>query len=116
HVPPPPACVPDDIAPQIPDGGFIAGYDRYGIRVPLMIISPFAKRGYVSHHVTDHTSLLRLIEARFSLPALTKRDANAEPPFDMFDFSRADTSSPALPEPLVDDAGVTTCAAQYPPQ
>jgi phospholipase C len=114
HVPPPPACVPDDIAPQIPDGGFVAGYDRYGVRVPLMIISPYAKRGFVSHHVTDHTSLLRLIEARFSLPALTKRDANAEPPFDMFDFAHPDMTVPSLPISPVDPDGGPACSALYP--
>jgi phospholipase C len=116
HVPPPRACAPDDTDPRIPDGGFIAGYTQYGLRVPLLIVSPFAKRGYVSHHVTDHTSLLRLIEARFNLPALTRRDANAVPPFDMFDFTHADTSVPQLPEAQVDDAGYRACIARYPPK
>jgi phospholipase C len=114
HVPPPKACAPDDIAPNVADGGFAAGFDQYGIRVPLIVVSPYAKRGYVSHHVTDHTSLLRLIEARFGLPALTKRDANAEPPFDMFDFSRADTSAVDLPDASVDPDGAAACATQYP--
>ena len=46
-------------------------FDRYGIRVPFVAISPFAKPHYVSHNVYDHTSILRFIETRFDLPALT---------------------------------------------
>ena len=38
----------------------------------------------------DHTSIVRFIEARFDLPALTRRDANADAMFDMFDFADAD--------------------------
>ena len=115
-MPPPSACPPDEIAPRIADGGFAARFDQYGLRVPLMVISPWARRGFVSHHVSDHTSLLRLVEARFGLPALTRRDANAEPPFEMFDFTHADLSVPSLPAATIDDAGVTDCAAQYPPK
>jgi phospholipase C len=115
HVPPPPACVPDDFAPQLGSGDVVAGYDAYGLRVPLIVISPYAKRGYVSHVVTDHTSILRFVEARFGLPALTHRDANAVPPFDMFDFDAApDTSVPNLPAAPVDSATEAACKAMYP--
>jgi phospholipase C len=114
HVPPPPACVPDDYAPQLGSGDVVAGYDQYGLRVPLIVVSPYAKRGYVSHEVTDHTSILRFVEARFGLPALTHRDANAVPPFDMFDFDHPDTSVPALPTAPVDAATQTACQTMYP--
>ncbi len=92
HVPPPPgACAPD---PSIP---LIAGM---GPRVPMVAISPWAKRGYTSHVVEDHTAITRFIEAIFDLPALTARDANAGALFDLFDFSCGrDLSIPAAPEP-----------------
>ncbi len=88
HVPPPEACEPDEHVPS--DYKF----DRYGIRVPLYVVSAFAKKGYVSHTVADHTSITRFIENRFDLPAMTKRDANAWPLLDMFDFE-----NPPFPEP-----------------
>ena len=65
------------------------GFDRYGFRVPLVVVSPWAKKHYVSHRVYDHTSILRFIEARWELAALTRRDANADPLFDLFDFGKA---------------------------
>ena len=55
--------------------------DRWGAgnRVPTLIISPFAKQGYVDHTMYDTTSILKLIETRFDLPPLTDRDAKATP-------------------------------------
>ncbi|HEU0239298.1 MAG TPA: alkaline phosphatase family protein [Micromonosporaceae bacterium] len=44
-----------------------ASFDQLGVRVPLLAVSPFAKPSYVSHTVTDHTSILALIETRPSL-------------------------------------------------
>lgn len=48
-----------------------------GSRVPALIISPFARKGFVDHTVYDTTSLLKLIEQRHRLAPLTKRDGNA---------------------------------------
>ena len=114
HVVPPAACPPDDLAPMIDPGGVEAAYDQLGLRVPLFVVSPYARRGYVSHEVTDHTSLLRFVEARFGLPALTHRDANAVPPFDMFDFAHPDLDVPALPPATIDPARRDACALAYP--
>jgi phospholipase C len=69
-------------------------FRQRGMRVPLMIISPYAKAGYVSHTVTDHASVLRMIQARFNLGALTIRDANSSGLLDMFDFSCAARVAP----------------------
>ena len=65
--------------------------DQFGLgpRVPLLIISPYAKRGYVSHTVYDHTSVLKFIETRYGLQALTARDAAASDILDSFDFEQA---------------------------
>jgi phospholipase C len=113
-VPPPPACPPDSFAPILGPGDPDAGFDRLGFRVPLIVVSPYAKRGYVSHTLSDHTSLMRFIEARFNLPALTARDANADPLFDMFDFSKQDLTVPSLPEAVVDPTELALCKQQYP--
>ena len=116
HVPPQPACIPDDYAPDLVAGDVDAAFDQTGLRVPLIVVSPYAKRGYVSHVVTDHTSILRFIAAMYELPALTHRDANAVPPFDMFDFSKQDLSVPDLPDATIDPTQQAACATQYPAQ
>jgi phospholipase C len=114
HVPPQPACVPDDIAPIVGPDGVVAAFDQTGLRIPMVAISPYAKRGYVSHVVTDHTSVLRFVEYVFNLPALTHRDANAVAPFDLFDFSHADLSVPSLPAATIDPTKLADCKAKYP--
>lgn len=63
--------------------------DGLGFRVPLLIISPFAKRGYVSHVQYEHGSILRFIEDRFGLARLSNCDTRANSPADdSFDFNR----------------------------
>ena len=58
--------------------------DKYGLgfRVPLLMISPFAKQGYIDHTLSDHTSLLKFIERTFGVPAVSQRDAVASDLFD----------------------------------
>jgi phospholipase C len=110
HVPPPKACPPDAIQPILDSGDVPGEFDRLGMRVPMIVISPFARRHYVSHHVYDHTSILRIIQARFELPALTVRDAHARPPDDMFDFGHpAFLTPPALPAAVMDPHFLDKC-------
>ena len=54
--------------------------------MPYAIVSPWARRHYVSHEVFDHTECYTLVEANWNLPAMTYRDANANPMLDMLDF------------------------------
>lgn len=116
HVPPPPACAPDDIAAITnPGDNAPGGFDNYGVRVPLVVISPYAKPHFVSHAVYDHTSITRFIETRFKLPALTKRDANADPLTDLFDFKKAAFAQPpSLTDPSVDAQKLDDCRLQFP--
>jgi len=48
-----------------------------GSRVPALIISPFAKKGFVDHTVYDTTSILKFIETRYGLVPLGSRDGGA---------------------------------------
>jgi phospholipase C len=115
HVPPPPACVPDDIPPMLEAGDPAAEYDRYGFRVPFVLVSPYARPGFVSHAIYDHTSILRFIETRFGLPALTNRDANADPMLGLFDFSHpAFLNPPTLPAASLDAARQAQCEQDFP--
>jgi phospholipase C len=64
--------------------------DSYGLsfRVPALIISPYAKAGYLDHTVYDFESTLKFIEWRFNLPPLGVRDASANNLLNAFDFSQ----------------------------
>lgn len=62
--------------------------DGYGLRVPGLIVSPFAKRGYIDHTLYDHTSVLATIEDWWDLEPLASRDANANTFAAAFDFSQ----------------------------
>jgi phospholipase C len=86
HVAPPPACPPS--ADQ-------SAFNRYGVRIPAIVISPYARAHYVSHAIHDHTSILRLVEVLADLPALTARDANADALLDLFDFACPSLMTPA---------------------
>jgi len=64
------------------------GIDQYGFgpRVPMIIISPFAKPGYISHTQYSFESVAKFIEERYAMPPLTDRDANANDMLDSFNF------------------------------
>lgn len=115
HVSPPKACPPDEEPPRIPGVHHATRFDRLGVRVPFIVISPFARARFVSHETHSHTSVLRLVQARANLPALTHRDANDEPPFEFFDFTHPPfLSPPKLPEAVVDAAEKKRCFAIEP--
>ncbi len=94
HVAPPLAIPPDEIPPKLQPGDPPGGYDAYGPRVPAVVVSPYARPGGVTDVVHDHTSVLATIEAKWNLPALTSRDANAATVMDFLDLS-----TPALLTP-----------------
>jgi phospholipase C len=99
HVPPPGAIAPDSIPPRLGEGDTPGGYDLYGPRVPGIVASPFSKPNGVTNKVYDHTSVLATIEAKWNLPALTYRDANARTVEDFLDFSHAAFMDP--PETII---------------
>jgi phospholipase C len=86
HVPPPPAPIPDGKGPDLQSGDVPGAYDRLGFRVPAVVVSPFARKNYVSHVVHDHTSVLALLEHKYNLPAMTHRDGWADDLTDSLDF------------------------------
>ena len=73
----------DHVAPPSPDAY------GCGTRVPALLISPWARRGYIDRRSADTTSVLALIEACFGLTPLTARDASAYPLLDGFDFAQS---------------------------
>lgn len=105
HVSPQPAVSPDGIKPvdlQPGDActqvtGPTCDFVYTGYRVPLVVVSPYAKKNYVSHTVADYTAILKFIETRFNLQSLTKRDAAQMDMTEFFDFS----SPPWMTPPAV---------------
>jgi phospholipase C len=122
HVPPPAAVAPDDVPARnwqlalpaavrallSPLLGKALGeltnadsgpttYDRLGFRVPAVIVSPYARPDFVLHDVLDHTSVLKLVEEKWNLPPLTRRDAMAASPLAALDLQ----SDPAFGVPPV---------------
>jgi len=95
HVSPQPMPSPDGIKPLDLMSGDICttstgptcDFVWTGYRVPLVVVSPYAKKNYVSHTVADYTAMLKFIETRFNLPALTKRDAAQMDMTEFFDFT-----------------------------
>ena len=79
HVPP----------PQVDNFGF-------GPRVPLLVISPYSRSGYISRTVYEFSSLLKFVEKRWNLDPLTNRDASANDLTDSFDFGQAPLQPPIL--------------------
>jgi phospholipase C len=65
-----------------------------GSRVPAIVISPYAKKGFIDNTPYDTTSILSTIEHRFGLDPLTSRDANATDMLNAFDFSQSSTPPP----------------------
>lgn len=98
HVAPPMACKPDAIEPKYEGNDIRTGFDRLGFRVPFIAIGPYVKRHHVSHEVYDHTSILKFIETKYNIPALTYRDANANNMMDLFDFQNPNFARPKLPK------------------
>jgi phospholipase C len=88
HVPPPKAIAPDSIKPRLSPTDIKGGYDVYGPRVPAVVASPYSRPHGVTNVVHDHTSVLATIEAKWNLPAMTYRDANATTVMDFLDLSR----------------------------
>ncbi len=63
--------------------------DKYGdgFRVPLLVVSPFAKQGFIDHTLSDHTSVMKFIERVYDLPPVTQRDAMASDLLEAFNYT-----------------------------
>ena len=72
----------DHVSPPI-----ISSYE-FGFRVPLIVVSPFAKSGFVSHQTHDFGSILKFIEATFGLATVGYADVNADDLSDCFNFQQ----------------------------
>ena len=121
HVPPLQTVSPDGIPPQgLQPGDVCYGitggscdFTYTGFRIPLIVISPFTKKNYVSHTPADYTAILKLIETRFNVPSLTARDAAQFDMTEFFDFKTVPWATPPSNVPAQPDA--LPCTDQLPP-
>ena len=85
----------DHVPPPIVDG------NQLGFRVPLIVISPYAKENYVSSTVLNHASTLAFIEYNWKLPALNGFVASSNVPLDFFDFNASYAGGQIVRAPII---------------
>jgi phospholipase C len=76
---------------------------EYGFRVPMIVVSPYAKPAYISHVTHDFGSILKFIESTFNLPSLGYADAPADDLSDCFNFGQTPISFQMIAAPLEAD-------------
>jgi phospholipase C len=113
HVPPPSGAVPPDDSP----GEFGFDFTRFGVRVPAVLVSPLIPAGTVfrvpaGSMPLDHTSVLRTVENRWGLPALTRRDAAAPDVGAALTLETARTDDPLAGAAVPVSSGANPAAAE----
>ncbi|HEY0767721.1 MAG TPA: alkaline phosphatase family protein [Steroidobacteraceae bacterium] len=85
------------------DSGYIQALDFFGdgTRIPLIVVSPYAKRGYVDHTYCDHVSLLKFIERNWKLPTISARSRDNLPnPIAAAEDPYRPVNGPAIGDPM----------------
>ena len=89
------------MAPKVINDGVSWGSGYvYGFRVPLIVVSPYAKAKYISHTTHDFGSILKYIETTFSLNSLGYADAYADDLSDCFNMTQSPIPFETIPAPL----------------
>jgi phospholipase C len=90
----------DHVTPKVISDGVSWGSGYvYGFRVPLLVVSPYAKAGYVSHVTHDFGSIVRFIESTYGLPTLGYADAYADDLSDCFDLTQSPITFETIDSP-----------------
>jgi len=105
----PPGDKPINAAP----GQAPFGFDKLGVRVPAIVVSPWVGKGLIDHTDYDHTSALATLEKICEMPPLTARDAQAHNFYHLFSLKEARTDTPVT---LVSPATAITAEALTVPQ
>jgi phospholipase C len=107
HVPPVKVPNPDGIKPTDLFAGDPPGdFTITGFRIPNFIVSPFAKKNYVSHTPMDYTAILKFIETRFGMKPLNARDASMPDMTEFFDFTNGGPWATPPSPPVQNKTGV----------
>jgi phospholipase C len=116
HVPPVGVVEPDDIQPMLAPTDYPGAYNITGMRVPTVVVSPYSKPNAVTGVMHDHTSIIATIAAKWNLPALTYRDAQANTLLDFLDLTSppAFLRPPTLAAPAAPTLGLFGCQSTAP--
>jgi phospholipase C len=113
HVAPPPVRPPGDTAPGSKYNQYHFPFDRYGVRVPAVVVSPYIAAGAIDHRLYDHSSIPKTVAATFGLPTLTARDKAANSLLSLLSLPEPrDTPAtlPAIAQPPAAPAALATAA------
>jgi phospholipase C len=80
-----------------PEPPAMLDYDGLGMRIPMLVVSAYAKNGHVSHTHYEHGSILKFVEETFGLPAMAASDKRATAPDDAFDFTKPPRKFETIP-------------------
>ena len=115
HVGPPAAIPPGDTLVGDKFNQYHFPFDRYGVRVPAVIVSPLIPANVIDHRLYDHSSIPKAIETVFGLPPLTERDKAANDPTALLTLPTARTDAPpTLPNPAAPAMPKVAFAAPQP--
>jgi phospholipase C len=105
HAIPPGAVAPGDSAPKDKHNQYGFTFERYGPRVPAIVISPLIPKNVIDHRLYDHASIPATIESFFEVDALTERDAKANRLDALLSLNAPRTDTPTtLPSPATSQA------------
>ena len=124
HVPPVATVNPDGISPIDLQAGDVCtatsdpngpncDFNYTGYRLPMIVVSPFTKKDYVSHTVADYTAILKFIETRFNVSSLTQRDAAQMDMTEFFDFQNVPWATPPSNIPVQPTNGACNSAVLH---
>jgi phospholipase C len=100
HVAPPKTTPPGDTPVGDKFNQYHFPFDRYGVRVPAIIVSPLIPANLIDHRLYDHSSIPKTLETEFGLPPLTERDKAANDVTALLSLTTARTDAPTtLPNP-----------------
>lgn len=112
HVPPPAAVPPGDIAQVSSANRYGFTFEKYGPRVPAIVISPWVPANLIDHRLYDHASIPATVEAAFKLQPMTGRDASANHLLRLLSLTSPRTDAPAsLPAPVTSIPGESAMRA-----
>lgn len=111
HVAPTAAVPPGDVFTQ----DYIQHhfrFDRYGVRVPTLVISPLVRKGLIDHTERDHTSTLATLQKLFGMGHLTQRDAGAADLLPLLSLATRRTDAPVTLVPVAADLPPLDCGEE----
>ncbi len=104
HADPPAAIAPGDSWEKSKYNRYGFTFEKYGPRVPVVVVSPFIRQGVIDHRLYDHTSVLATIEKRYGLVGMTNRDRTANNLWPLVQGAEARPAPESLPGPIETDS------------